>query len=297
MCAMGCRIFQVLLLCDVSHCSEDRNKYIVVQKYTGDRCAFVCSPAVYTAKKGMVMCARTCLFLWLLIAPLELLPPAGQVPLRLDGLALGGRRRFGPASDGLRSGRTAGSHGRGRVVWWDALCGGRLQHQASRCGVSAEVYAMRKQAGGGDAGRSSVDDCGATSNSCRLQRVSTMRRRRSCRPLCGRRVARGGARHSYNGAASRLFGELVRTHRAHGERKRDRQLVARSTIADLADHEGTRSCGTAETLRCRAAAASAAERTGGGGGGEVAASKVIRVSGRSRAAVVTGRKGYGGATV
>ena len=142
MCAMGCRIFQVLLLCDVSHCSEDRNKYIVVQKYTGDRCAFVCSPAVYTAKKGMVMCARTCLFLWLLIAPLELLPPAGQVPLRLDGLALGRRRRFGPASDGLRSCRTAGSHGRGRVVWWDALCGGRLQHQALRCGVSAEVYAM-----------------------------------------------------------------------------------------------------------------------------------------------------------
>jgi len=72
------------------------------------------------------MCARTCLFLRLLIAPLELLPPAGQVPLRLDGLTLGGRRRFGPASDGLRSCRTAGSHGRGRVVWWDALCGLRL---------------------------------------------------------------------------------------------------------------------------------------------------------------------------
>ena len=167
-------------------------------------------------------------------------------------------------------------------------------------GVGGGVcYAMRcaSKLEAADAGRSSVDGCRATSNSCRLQRVSTMRRRRSCRPLCGRRVARGGARHSYNGAASRLFGELVRTHRAHGERKRDRQLVARSTIADLADHEGTRSCGTAETLRCRAAAASAAERTGGGGGGEVAASKVIRVSGRSRAAVVTGRKDYGGATV
>jgi hypothetical protein len=59
------------------------------------------------------MGARTCLFLRLLIAPLELLPPAGQVPL----LTLGGQRRFGPASDGLRSCRTAGSHGRGRVVW------------------------------------------------------------------------------------------------------------------------------------------------------------------------------------
>ena len=176
MCAMGCRIFQVLLLCDVSHCSEDHNKYIVVQKYTGDRCAFVCSPAVYTAKKGMVMCARTCLFLWLLIAPLELLPPAGQVPLRLDGLALGGLRRFWPASDGLRSCRTAGSHGRGRVVVWDALCGGRLQHQALRCGVCRRrcmLCARKLEAA--DAGRSSVDGCGATSNSCRLQRSACRR--------------------------------------------------------------------------------------------------------------------------
>jgi hypothetical protein len=31
------------------------------------------------------------------------------------------------------------------MVWWDALCGCRLQHQALRCGVSTtEVYAMRK---------------------------------------------------------------------------------------------------------------------------------------------------------
>lgn len=30
-------------------------------------------------------------------------------------------------------------------MWWDALCGCRLQHQALRCGVSTtEVYAMRK---------------------------------------------------------------------------------------------------------------------------------------------------------
>jgi len=105
------------------------------------------------------MCARTCLFLRLLVAPLELFPPAGQVPFRLDGLTLGGRRRFGPASDGLRSCRTAGSHGRGRVVWLDALCGLRLQHQALRCGVSTGVYA---QAGCGDAGRSSRDGCRAT---------------------------------------------------------------------------------------------------------------------------------------
>lgn len=202
------------------------------------------------------MCARTCLFLWLLITPLELLPPAGQVPLRLDGLALGRRRRFGPASDGLRSCRTAGSHGRGRVVVWDALCGGRLQHQALRCGVSTEVYAMRTQAGGGGCRAQQRGRlwCDEQFLQVAAQRVSTMRRRRSCRPLCGRSVARGGARHSYNGAASRLFGELDRTHRAHGERKRDRQLVARSTIADLADHEGTRSRGTAEALLCCRAA-------------------------------------------
>jgi hypothetical protein len=85
------------------------------------------------------------------------------------------------------------------------------------------------QAGGGDAGRRSRDGCRATSNSCRFAaRVSTMRRRRSCRPLCGRLVARGGARHSYNGAASRLFGELDldTTHRAQGEEARAARQTA-----------------------------------------------------------------------
>lgn len=86
------------------------------------------------------------------------------------------------------------------------------------------------QAGGGDAGRSSSrDGCRATSNSCRFAaRVSTMRRRRSCRPLCGRLVARGGARRSYNGAASRLFGELDldTTHRAQGEEARAARQTA-----------------------------------------------------------------------
>jgi hypothetical protein len=144
---MGCQISQVLLLCHVSHCSEGRSNYMVVRGYTGTLCAFSCNPTVWIAKTGMIMCARTCLFLWLLITPLELLPPAGQVPLRLNGLALGGLRRFGPASDGLRSCRTAGSHGRGRVVWRNALCGGRLQHQVLRCGVSTtKVYARKLEA-------------------------------------------------------------------------------------------------------------------------------------------------------
>lgn len=60
-------------------------------------------------------CARTCLVLRLLVAPLELLPPAGQVPFGLDGFALVRQSRFGPASDGLRSRWTAGRHSRGRV--------------------------------------------------------------------------------------------------------------------------------------------------------------------------------------
>jgi hypothetical protein len=171
--------------------------------------------------KGRVVCARTCLFLWLLITPLELLPPAGQVPLRLNGLTLGGLRRFGPASDGLRSCRTAGSHGRGRVVWYYALCGRRLQHQALRCGVSAEVYAMRTlEAAMQGAAAETVVVRRAIPAGC-SERVSTMRRR-SCRPLCGRGVARGGARHSCNGAANRLFGELAGQSTGRTPRKRDR---------------------------------------------------------------------------
>jgi hypothetical protein len=50
-----------------------------------------------------IMYARTCLVLRFFVAPLELLPPAGQVPFRLDGFTLVGQSRFGPASDGLRS--------------------------------------------------------------------------------------------------------------------------------------------------------------------------------------------------
>lgn len=144
------------------------------------------SSVVSFVTTGMTMCARTCLFLRLLIAPLELLPPAGQVPLRLDGLALGGRRRFGPASDGLRSCRTAGSHGRGRGVCWDARCDLRLQHQALRGRVSGDVYAQ--QAAGGDNAGRSRDGCRATGRSAGAARVALTQRRRSCRPLplCGR---------------------------------------------------------------------------------------------------------------
>lgn len=50
-------------------------------------------------------------------------------------------------------------------------------------------------------------------------RVSTMRassQLQALRLCVG--VARGGARHSYNGAANRLFGELDRTHRAQAGR-------------------------------------------------------------------------------
>jgi len=163
------------------------------------------------------MCARTCLFLWLLVTPLELLPPAGQIPLRLDGLTLAGLRKFWPASSGLRSCRTASSHGRGRAVWLDALCGRRLQHQALRCGVSTEVYAMLcyAQAGRGDAGRSSRDGYRATKEFLQVQRVSTMRRR-SCRPLCGRSAWRCTALLQ-RWCGQQAVGELDRTHGAHGE--------------------------------------------------------------------------------
>ena len=50
-----------------------------------------------------MICARTCLVLRFLVAPLELLPQAGQVPFGLDGFTLVWYSRFGPASDGLRS--------------------------------------------------------------------------------------------------------------------------------------------------------------------------------------------------
>jgi len=198
------------------------------------------------------MCARTCLFLWLLVTPLELLPPAGQIPLRLDGLTLAGLRKFWPASSGLRSCRTASSHGRGRAVWLDALCGRRLQHQALRCGVSTEVYAMLCYA----MRRPDAAMQGAAAETV------IVRRRNSCRCSACRRcvvaaaglcvgVARGGARHSYNGgAASRLLVSWTgRTGRT--ARKRAARQTAGGSLDDRRPrrsrgHAVRRSRGTAE---------------------------------------------------
>jgi hypothetical protein len=58
----------------------------IVRGYTVTKVERGCpmSDRVFQERK----CARTCLVLRLLVAPLELLPPAGQVPFGLDGFAL-----------------------------------------------------------------------------------------------------------------------------------------------------------------------------------------------------------------